>query len=70
MLYGRLFVYVSDLFLDPETQSLWSYTMAIGHFQQEMHLGGVNQDPERLWGTATIAPGIEVLTEVWKGGSL
>ena len=70
MLYGRPFVYVSDLFLDPETQSLRSYTMAIGHFQQEMRLGFVNQDPERLCGTATIAPGIQVLTEVWKGGSL
>ena len=56
MLYGRPFVYVNGLFLDPETQSLWSYTMAIGHFQQEIHLEGVNQDPEGLWGTATISP--------------
>ena len=30
MLYGRPFVYVNDLFLDPEAQNLWSYTMAIG----------------------------------------
>ena len=29
MLYGRPFVYVNDLFLDPEAQTLWSYTMAI-----------------------------------------
>ena len=33
MLYGRPFVYVSDLFLDPEALTLWSYTMAIGQFQ-------------------------------------
>ena len=30
MLYGRPFVYVNDLFLDPEAQTLQSYTMAIG----------------------------------------
>ena len=32
MLYGRPFVYVNDLFLDPEAQTLCSYTMAIGQF--------------------------------------
>ena len=41
MLYGRPFVYANDLFLDPEAQTLWSYTMATGQFQQ-----GVNQDPK------------------------
>ena len=30
MLYGRPFVYVNDLFLDPEAQTLQSYTMATG----------------------------------------
>ena len=30
MQYGRPFVYVNDLFLDPEAQTLWSYTMATG----------------------------------------
>ena len=30
MLYGRPFVYVNDLFLDPEVQTLQSYTMATG----------------------------------------
>ena len=34
MLYGRPFVYVNDLFLDPEAQTLQFYTMAIGQFQQ------------------------------------
>ena len=29
MLYGRPFVYVNDLFLDPEAQTLWPCTMAI-----------------------------------------
>ena len=36
MVYGRPFVYVNDLFLDPEAQTLWSYTMAIGQFQQDI----------------------------------
>ena len=36
MLYGRPFVYVNDLFLDPEAQTLQSYTMAIGQFQQDI----------------------------------
>ena len=42
MLYGRPFVYVNDLFLDPEAWTLQSYTMAIGQFQQDIHLWGVN----------------------------
>ena len=33
MLYGRPFAYVNDLFLDPEAQTLWSYTTATGQFQ-------------------------------------
>ena len=33
MLYGRLFVYVNYLFLDPEAQTIGSYTMVIGQFQ-------------------------------------
>ena len=39
-LFGRPFVYVNDPFLDPEAHgiSLWSYTMAIGQFQQYTHL--------------------------------
>ena len=46
MLYGRPLVYVNDLFLDPEAQTLWSYTMAIGQFQQDICLWDVNQDPK------------------------
>ena len=46
MLYGRPFIYVNDLFLDPEVQTLQSYTMAIGKFQQDIHLWGMNQDPK------------------------
>ena len=45
-LYGRPFVYINDLFLDPEAQTLWFYTMAIGQFQQDICLWGVNQDPK------------------------
>ena len=33
ILYGRPFVYINDFFLDPEAQTLWSYTMVIGQFQ-------------------------------------
>ena len=43
---GDLYVYVSDLFLDPEVQTLQSYTMAIGQFQQDICLWGMNQDPK------------------------
>ena len=39
MLYGRPFVYVNDLFLDPEAQTIQFYTMAIGQFQQDICLG-------------------------------
>ena len=46
MLYGRSFVYVNNLFLDPEAQTLQSYTMAIGQFQQDIHLWGMNQEPK------------------------
>ena len=46
ILYERPFVYVNDLFLDPEAQPLQSYTMAIGQFQQDIHLWDVNQDPK------------------------
>ena len=46
MVYGRHFVYVNDLFLDLEAQTLLSYTMANGQFQQDICLWGVNQDPK------------------------
>ena len=32
ILYGRPFLYINDLFLDPEALTLRSYTMAIGRF--------------------------------------
>src|SRR5574337_1093500 len=37
MLYGRPFVYVNDLFLDPEVQTLQSYTIAIGQFHKDIN---------------------------------
>ena len=46
MVYGRPFVYVNDLFLDLEAQTLLSYTMPNGQFQQDICLWGVNQDPK------------------------
>ena len=39
MLYGRPFVFVNDLFLDPHAQTLWSYIMAIRQFQQHICIG-------------------------------
>ena len=69
MLYGRLFVYVNDLFLDPEAQTLQSYTMALGQFQQDIPLWGVNQDPEDSKESPLFAPGSQVLINVWKDWS-
>ena len=69
MLYGRPFVYISDLFLNPEAQTPKSYTMAIGRFQQDIHLWGVNQDPKGSKEPPLYAPGTQVLIKVWKDGS-
>ena len=70
MLYGRPFVYVNDLFLDPEVQTLQSYTMAIGKLQQDIRLWGMNQDPKDSKESPLYAPGTQVLIKVqptWKG---
>ena len=64
MLYGRLFVYVNDLFLDSEAQTLLSYTMAIGQFQLDIHLWSVNQDPKDSKESPLYAPGTQVLIKV------
>ena len=48
MLYGRPFVYVNGLFLDPEIQTLQSYTMAIGQFQQDIRFVGYEPGPKRF----------------------
>ena len=69
MLYGRPFVYVNDLFLDPEAQTLQSYTIAIGQFQQDICLWGMNQDPKDSKESPLYAPGTQVLIKVWKDGS-
>ena len=64
MLCGRPFVYVNDLFLDPEAQTLQSYTMAIGRFLKDIHLCDMNQDPEDS--KESPLPGTQVLIKVWK----
>ena len=69
MLYGRPFVYVNDLFLDPEVQTLQSYTLATGQFQQDICLWGMNQDPKDCKESPLCAPGTQVLIKVWKDGS-
>ena len=68
MLYGRPVVYVNDLFLDPESQTLQSYTTAIGQFQQDICLWGVNQDPKDSKDPPVYAPWIQVLLKSGKMG--
>ena len=48
MLYGRSFVYVTDLFLDPEVQTLQSYTMGIAQFQQDICSWRCEPGPNRF----------------------
>ena len=43
--------------------------MAIEHFQQDICLWGVNQDPKYSKEPLLYAPGTQVLTKVWKDGS-
>ena len=43
--------------------------MAIGQFQQDISLWGVNQDPKDSKESPLNAPGTQVLTKVWKDGS-
>ena len=62
-------LFVIDLFLDPETQTLLSYTMTTGQFQLDIHLWGVNQDPKDSKESPLYAPGTQVLVKVWKNGS-
>ena len=69
ILYERPFVYVNDLFLDPEAQTFWSYTMAIGQFQQDIRLWGVNQNPKDSKESLLYAPGTHILIKVWKDWS-
>ena len=69
MLCGRPFVYINDLFLYPEAQTLPSYTMAIGQFQQDICLWGVNQDPKDSKESPLYDLGTQVLIKIWKDGS-
>ena len=68
-LYGKSFVYVKDLFLVAEAQILWSYTMDIGRFQQDIHLLGVNQDPNGSKEPPLYSSWTQVLIKIWKYGS-
>ena len=63
------FLNANDLFLEPEAQTLQSYTMAIGQFQQDIHLWGVSQDPKDSKEPPVNAPGTQILIKVWKDGS-
>ena len=63
---GDLFFYGNDLFLDSEVQTLQSYTMAIGQFQQHIYLWGVNQDPKDTKEPPLYAAEAQVLIKFWK----
>ena len=43
--------------------------MAVGQFQQDIHLWAVNQDPKDSKEPPLYAPGTQVLIKVWKDGS-
>ena len=43
--------------------------MAIGQFQQDIHLWGVNQDPKDSKESPLYAPGTQVLIKIWKDES-
>ena len=43
--------------------------MAIGQFQQDIRLWGINQDPKDSKESPLYAPGTQVLIKVWKDGS-
>ena len=47
MLYGRSFVHVNDLFLDPEAQILWSHTMATEH-SNKIYTCGVSTRTQKI----------------------
>ena len=64
MLSGKPFVYISDLFFNLKAQYLQSYTMAIGQYQQDIHLWSINQDPKDSKETLLNAPGTEALIKV------
>ena len=63
------FLNANGLFLEPEAQTLQSYTMAVGQFQQDKCLWGVNQDPKDSKEPPLYAPGTQALIKVWKDGS-
>ena len=44
--------------------------MAIGQFQQDIRLWGMNQNPKDSEESPLYAPGTQVLIKVWKDGSL
>ena len=46
--YERPFVYVNDLFLDSEAQTLQSYIMVIVQLQQDICFWSINQHPKIL----------------------
>ena len=43
--------------------------MAIGQFQQDIHLWSVNQDPKDSKESPLYAPGTQVLIKIWKDES-
>ena len=70
MLYGRPFVYVNDLFLDPELRpsSLIQWPLGNSDWRLDIHLWGMNQDPKDSKESPLHALGTQVLIKAWKDG--
>ena len=68
MLYGRSFVYVNDLFLDPEAQTQRLIPWPWGNSKRYM-LWAVNWDPQDSKEPPLYAPRTQVLIKVWKDES-
>ena len=66
MLYWRPFVYVNDFFLYPGAQTLRSYAMVIGQFQQDIRFWGMNQERKYFKESPLYAPETQILIKVWK----
>ena len=68
MLYGRPFVHVNDLLLDPEAQTQRLIPWPWGNSKRYM-LWAVNWDPQDSKEPPLYAPRTQVLIKVWKDGS-
>ena len=69
MLYGRSFVYVKDLFLDPEAQTLHLISWLLVNSNKKYTCGVWTKSQKILKSYPLSAPGTQVLINVYKDGS-